>query len=116
MWKFVGAEKTSPAVALSPERKVYTCVRMAIDRNIHTSMTQVLGGLFSGHNPKWTQAEDAVIRALMTESAQYEEKRVKSRAFNEKRLRSAATRIAEVLKPILSTEVSAYTAISHLNL
>lgn len=108
MWRFVGAEKNCPAVAVSPERKVYTCVRPVISRSIHTSMAQVLGGLFSGHIPKWIEAEDAVIKALLTESAQYEEKRTKSRSFNESRLRSAASRVADVLKLSFATEVSAY--------
>lgn len=71
-------------------------------------MAQVIGGLFSGHMPKWAEAEDAVIKALMTESAQYEEKRTKSRSFNESRLRSAASRVADVLKSSFATEVSAY--------
>lgn len=47
-------------MAVSPERKVYTGVRTVIDRNIHTSMAQVLGGLFHGNIPKWIEAEDAV--------------------------------------------------------
>ncbi len=107
-WRFVGAEKTCPAVAVSPEKKVYTCVRTVIDRNIHTSMAQVLGGVFSGHIPKWIEAEDTIIKALMTESAQYEEKRTKSRLFNESRLRSAASRVADFLKSSFAIEVSAY--------
>jgi len=108
MWKFVGAEQTCPAVAVSPEREIYTCVRQTVDRAIHTSMTQVLGGLFSGHIPKWSDAEDAVIKALITESAQYEEKRTKSRSYNEARLRSAASRVADVIKSSFAIEVGAY--------
>ena len=45
---------------------------------IHATTTQVLGGLFSGHNPKWSEREDEVIRLLITESSQYEEKPTKS--------------------------------------
>ncbi len=47
-------------MAVSPERKVYTGVRTVIDRNIHTSMAPVLGGLFHGNIPTWLEAEDAV--------------------------------------------------------
>jgi len=95
-------------VAVSPDKKVFRCTRTAEQQNIHATTTQVLGGLFSGHNPKWSEREDEVIRLLITESSQYEEKPTKSRAYNAKRLREASGRIADLLKSFLEKEVSSY--------
>jgi hypothetical protein len=107
-WRFAGSERTTPAVAVSPDKKVFRCIRTAEQQSIHAATTQVLGGLFSGHNPAWSKQEETVIRLLLTESEQYEEKPAKSRAYNVKRLREASSRIVDCLKPFLAKEVSTY--------
>ena len=72
-------------------------------------MKQVLGGLFSWHYDQWAQAERTAISRLLEESERFEEKPSKSREYNKKRLRAAASRIVECLKEALGVEVEFYT-------
>ena len=107
-WNFIESEITTPAVAVSPDKRVFTSVRKAAPRAVHTAMMQVMGGAFSGHNPKWRQMERNVVESLLTESNRYREKPGKSREYNSKHLREAAARIVSVIKQALESEVAVY--------
>ncbi|KAF2152246.1 hypothetical protein K461DRAFT_293930 [Myriangium duriaei CBS 260.36] len=108
LWRFVNDRRLCPAVAVSPDRKVFRCNRVVSQQNIHATTMHVLGGLFSGHNPAWSEREDEVIKLLVAESSKYEEKPTKSRAYNERRLQEASARIVAFLKSFLKEEVSSY--------
>lgn len=107
-WRFAGLNSTIPAIAISPDRKMYTCVRDAPNRISHASMKQVIGGLFSGHLRHWAETESAVITALIVESERFQERPTKSREYNLKMLRTCAARITEILKASLNDEVNCY--------
>ena len=107
-WRFIDSQKTSPAVAVSRDRKIFISTRDLEPQCVHATTVQVLGGLFSGHNPEWTEHENEVIRQLVTESLQYEEKPTKSRTYNANRLQEASKRIVSLLKSFLKKEVIAY--------
>jgi hypothetical protein len=67
-----------------------------------------MGGLFSGHNHKWRVTEQKIVKSLLVESDQYEERPGKSREYNEKRLRTAAFRITTTIREGLEGEVITY--------
>lgn len=107
-WKYVDGEMTTPALAVSSDRQVFTSVRRSNPRAIHAATMQVMGGLLSGHNPKWREAEHIIVESLLAESDQYREMPGKSREYNEKRLRDAASRVTTVLRTVFEDEVTAY--------
>ena len=71
-------------------------------------MKQVVGGLFSGHLRHWAETENAAVTALMEESERFEERPTKSAQYNLRMLRACATRITEILKTSLGSEVAFY--------
>ncbi|ORY10612.1 hypothetical protein BCR34DRAFT_601904 [Clohesyomyces aquaticus] len=100
IWRYVVSKRTNPALAISPDKKVFRCNRTVEQQSIHASTIQVLGGLFSGHNPKWKSQENEVIRQLIIESLQYKEKPTKSQAYNARRLREASSRVVDLLNTL----------------
>jgi hypothetical protein len=104
----VETEHTTPAIAISPSRQVYTGVRSASNRDIHASMKQVLGGVFSGHQDGWLKDEIEIIGCFTAESTKFEENPMKSRSFNRSLLRKSAERIVTRIKALLSDKVQSY--------
>jgi hypothetical protein len=107
-WKFAGLPQTTPAVAVSPERRVFTCVRESPERVVHACTKHVLGGLFSGHLKDWAETEDKVILALISESEIFNDRPTKSLSYNEHRLRTSAQRVVDLLRQTISKEVEVY--------
>ena len=107
-WKYAETDTTTPAIAVSPSRRVFTSVRSRSRRETHASLKQVLGGLFSGHRADWLEAELGIINCFTKASTKFQEKPMKSSSFNERQLRQSAEEIISNLKSLISDEVQLY--------
>lgn len=97
-WKYAETDTTTPAIAVSPSRRVFTSVRSRSRRETHASLKQVLGGLFSGHRADWLEAEFGIINCFTKASTKFQEK---PSSFNKRQVISK-------LKSLISDEVQLY--------
>ena len=107
-WEYIEMDATTPAIAVSPNRQVHTCVRKQTWRKVHASLKQVMGGVFSGHLDDWRESEVQTVNCFLDESASFEEQPMKSTEFNKRHLRKRAERVLRKLKSFLADEVQAY--------
>ncbi|KAF8542587.1 hypothetical protein BDD12DRAFT_876048 [Trichophaea hybrida] len=103
-------EPISKLFSISPDRKLWISEKKAKPRRILAAIKQVCGGVFTGQNVNWAEAEDVVLILFMVEAETYAKGRrpTKSRRFNRDLLHKGVSKVFDAFRSYFSKEVTTY--------
>lgn len=106
-------ELVSEPFPISPDKRLWVSGKKARPRRILATIKQVCGGVFTGHNANWEEAEDIVPMLFVDEAEAYAQGRQpsKCRRFNRDLLHVGIFKVFKVFRKYFNIEVTSYLRI-----